>query len=241
MSFLGISWDKVGATIGDAASSSFNYVASGKILSDAATVAQKTGETISYIAKNPGHSAHIALEGVEQGVGSATGLVVGGLGDTFNWAARGTGNLVGQNWELYKGGFGTGIHSVNTFVTDNIDSAEKMVGISKPVIRNEYDRYILGATKGITEVGAMVALTAATAGTGAALIGADGLAVAAGVTAGSVNTVTAATLTGAGTLYAMGSDINDQIELRDATEENMKKLLPNLLDAAMPLPAGPGH
>ena len=221
-----------------ALSRSFNYVASGEILDDAVTVAKKTGQTAKYAMNNPGHAFAVAVEGVEEGLGSVAGLAVGGIGDAFNAGVKGAGKLAGQDWQLYEGGFGTGIYSVNRFVTEGIDDIESMVGIEEPVIRNEYDRYILGATKGVTEVVASIAVVAGTAGAGAALIGTGSAGAAAtGILAGSVNSVTAATITSAGTLYGIGSNINDQLEMRDAEVEMMEDMLPSLLEQAMPLPA----
>jgi len=147
-------------------------------------------ELAEYIKHNPGQALHVAGEGVQQGLGTVTGVAgaaVGGVGgllaDSFNTTVR---TVSFGNLELYEGGYGSmamaGLSQGFETGRDTFVGATDFV-MSDPVISNEHDRIIYGAAKGGTEVVAFTVATAATMGAAApALLGTTGSIVAASVT-----------------------------------------------------------
>lgn len=232
MSWLSRQWDSVTnyvqndlvSDLGDAA----EYVYSGEIVTDTVYVAEKAYETGAYIVENPLHAGHVALEGVQHGLGTVAGLAggavlgIGGLAaDSFNTTVR---TLSFGNLELYKGGYGTmamagfstGSDAVSGAFVGGTDYLLSTVGVDDPTIKNEYDVIIMGATKGVTEVAGSIALVAATGGLGAAALGGSGMATAGGLITSTYATNTALLITGAGTAYAVGAGIDEQFKIVEA-------------------------
>jgi hypothetical protein len=195
------------------------------------------------------HTAHVAMEGFEEGIGTIGGLAAGTVGSIANGTVRITGDVASwagvegaDEWEIYEGGWSDSVHSVNRTITEGIDSAQAAIGITEPVIRNDFDRAVFGVTKGATEVVAGIAVVAATGGAGAAVLGGSlgaGAASAGSIVVGSVTGLGGA-ITGAATGYSMYANVNEQFELKEQNIEQMDSLLDSLLEdmQATPAPAG---
>lgn len=236
MGWLGDAWDGI--------SDGFN------------TAANFVVDTAGTAIDNVVHTTAVLTDGIEEGVGSLTGLVVGGVGDLANGAVRLTGDglaLVGvdsaADWELYEGGFGTGISTVSSAVTEGIDDAQAflidapvnfaldVVGsdyefqYARPPLRNDFDRIVFGTAKTATEVAGGIALVAVTGGAAGAI--GLGSATAAGLATSAV-TGTGLYITAAGTAYSLHQNITDVY----AKGEQEGQVYDALFDAAYGEPAG---
>jgi len=225
MGWLSNAWESVTDTVSSAA----EYVASGEIVSDIAYVATEAYETGAYIIDNPLHSLHVAGEGIQQGISSATGTIVGGVSGLatngyqaiYNSAAMGVENILDVELDLYEGTFGEVMGNNIGAVTGAVQGAQDFIQrdvfrIEDPVMRNEYDRYIMGATQGLTEVAVGVVVVATTAGAGSALYTGSltaGAATTGAWTMGAVNTTLGASLTTVGTAMAVSGNIDEQLTI----------------------------
>lgn len=223
----------------------FNEAAS--VVSDAASTALDYAGTAADAVI---HTTAVVVDGIEEGVGTLGGLVVGGVGDLANGAVRLTGDGLSalgvdgaEDWELYEGGFGTGISTVSSAITEGIDDAQAFL-IDKPVnwaldavgseyefqyarppLRNDFDKWVFGTAKTGTEVVGGIALVALTGGAAGAI--GLGSATAGGLMTSAV-TGTGLYITAAGTTYSLYQNINDQY----TREEQEVELYDALFDAA---------
>jgi len=228
----------VAETVSAGVSNSYNYVASGEIISDTKYVAQQAYSTANYAWENPGRAAHIAMEGAQNGVASATGLATGvvagaaGLvADGVNSTAYLAGLTAGQDWRLYEGSaalnnFSVAYGATTDATLNGINHLQTYTGLEElnPDDFTTAEEHILYATAQVsTEAVAVLGTTMITMGGGTAAL----------LTSKSALAVEGSMIAGAAILES-----DNRLDIsQDKTDLFIERMLEDYANIADPAPA----
>lgn len=156
MSWLSDTYNNVVKTATNVIKDTSNYVRSVSddpqiFMDDFEQAAKSAINFRAYIMDNPGHTIHVAGDGIETGLTKGTGFIVGGVTDLTNTGYK----WITDGRTLYDG---SALDGVSGFLGENVDL------ISKPEMRNDYDRLVHSLTESVGQGASVIAVTAATAG-----------------------------------------------------------------------------